>query len=68
MPRLAPRIAPALIALATLCGACALGDEEPGCRDDAECPDGFLCRAGACFRIAAGEGPADAGSDADAAP
>lgn len=32
--------------------ACVLGsEEEPGCHNDAECDDGFVCRSGACFRI-----------------
>lgn len=41
-------VAPALVGGAS----CALGEEEePGCRADAECPEGFLCRGGACLRI-----------------
>jgi hypothetical protein len=54
-------------------GACALGgDEEPGCRDDAECGGDFVCRAGACFRVTTGllppQDPAagDAGDAGDA--
>jgi Cys-rich repeat protein len=40
--------APALLAG----GSCALGEEEePGCREDAECAEGFVCRGGACFHI-----------------
>jgi hypothetical protein len=46
--------------------ACALGpEEEPGCQSDEACGEGYLCRAGACFRATTGltppEDPADAG-------
>jgi hypothetical protein len=37
----------------TIAGAigCAIGPEqEPGCHVDAECGEGWTCRAGACFR------------------
>jgi hypothetical protein len=35
----------------TVAVGCALGPEqEPGCHHDAECGEGFTCRAGACFR------------------
>jgi hypothetical protein len=47
---------------------CVLGSpEEPGCGEDAECDEGFSCRAGACFKEPAGGGfvPVDAGADAD---
>ena len=56
--------------------ACAFGEEDGGCRDDGECPDGYVCRAGGCFRFTtevtpadAGDAPYDAGDagDADAA-
>lgn len=46
---------------------CVLGEpEDPGCSEDAECDEGYFCRAGACFRETSGGGPApkDAGSDA----
>lgn len=47
-------------ALTAVVSACALGEsEEPGCQTDAECGDGRICRAGACFRIV---------GDVDAAP
>jgi hypothetical protein len=47
---------------------CVLGSPEaPGCAEDAECEDGFVCRAGACMRELTGTPPPeDAGADADA--
>jgi hypothetical protein len=66
----------ALLSLAPLIGAggvCALGEEEePGCRDDALCGEGYVCRGGACFRITTGlstpdPGEEEAGSASDAA-
>jgi len=52
--------------LPALLAACTLGpSEEAGCQADAECGEGLVCRAGACFRFI-GEGTPDAGaSDAD---
>ncbi|MDI3286971.1 hypothetical protein [Polyangium sp. 15x6] len=46
--------------------ACTLGaPEEPGCQSDAECGEGRVCRAGACFRFIGEGAPAtDAGADA----
>lgn len=52
--------------IAALVG-CVLGEaEEPGCVEDAECGEGYACRAGACFRELSGSPfvPADAGADA----
>jgi hypothetical protein len=50
---------------------CVVGpDEEPGCHRDAECDEGFACRAGACFRTTTDASPppapdgGDAGGDA----
>ncbi len=55
-----------LAALAALAG-CVLGSPgDAGCTEDAECGEGFSCRAGACFREDNG-GPkvaADGGDDA----
>ncbi len=35
---------------------CALGTEqEPGCHVDAECGEGWTCRAGACFQATTGQ-------------
>ena len=50
--------------------ACVIGeDEEPGCKADEACGEGFLCRAGACFRVTTGltppKDPADAGDGGD---
>lgn len=50
--------------------ACALGDEdEPGCETDEACGEGYLCRAGACFRVTTGltppKEPEDAGDGGD---
>lgn len=47
---------------------CVLGSpEEPGCTEDAECEDGFVCRAGACLEEITGAPlPQDAGVDGDA--
>ncbi len=53
--------------MAVLAG-CVLGaPEEGGCSEDAECGEGFSCRAGACFRETTGGAfvPPDAGDDAD---
>ena len=65
------RLAFALLALASpIAASCALGTErDPGCQSDGECEQGFVCRAGACFRFTTSESPpaepsADAGSDA----
>jgi hypothetical protein len=45
--------------------ACALGvEEEPGCRSDEACGEGYLCRAGACFRVTTGLTPPQDSSDA----
>ncbi len=34
---------------------CAIGaEQEPGCHADADCGDGWLCRAGACFETTTG--------------
>jgi Cys-rich repeat protein len=53
--------------LALLAGCVLGGSEEPGCTEDAECGEGFSCRAGACFKERSGVvAPADAGADADA--
>lgn len=54
--------------LAALAGCVLGGSEDPGCHEDAECGEGFSCRAGACFEETLGGGfaPADAGADADA--
>ncbi|MCC6554778.1 MAG: hypothetical protein IT372_17525 [Polyangiaceae bacterium] len=68
------RAAAASLALAfALAAGCVLGGEPAGCRDDAECPGGFICRAGACFRGTTGRSPPaddheeeeDAGADGD---
>jgi hypothetical protein len=62
-----------LLAIAAVAPAsCVVGDEDPGCRGDSECPSGFTCQAGACFRFTTDLSPprdpgADAGSDGDAA-
>lgn len=51
--------------IAALAG-CVLGEpEEPGCSEDAECGEGFSCRAGACFEETPGSAfvPSDAGAD-----
>lgn len=48
-------------------GACALGEEEePGCRGDVHCGDGFVCRGGACFRITTGPSPPPGPDEDDA--
>lgn len=40
---------------------CVLGSPgDPGCAEDAECGEGFSCRAGACFRENDGGAPAPA--------
>ncbi len=47
--------------------ACVLGEpEEPGCQIDAECGQGLVCRAGACFRLIGDQStaPPDASIDA----
>lgn len=58
-------LAIALGALASGVASCVLGSDEPGCHDDTECDDGFVCRAGACFRVTTSRSPpvdqADAG-------
>lgn len=65
------RVRAAWIALAVALGAavgCALGPEqEPGCKVDADCDEGFVCKAGACFRTTTGHTPpeADGGDAAD---
>lgn len=71
--RLAPLTLLLLAPLIAAGGACALGEEEePGCRGDAHCDDGFVCRGGACFRITTGPSPPldldedDAGNASDA--
>jgi Cys-rich repeat protein len=54
--------------LAALAG-CVLGEPvDPGCTEDAECGEGYVCRAGACFEEIPGGAfvPPDAGADADA--
>lgn len=45
---------------------CALGTEqEPGCHTDADCPDGWICREGACFHATTGvTSPVEDGGDA----
>lgn len=50
--------------VAALAG-CVLGSPEPpGCAEDAECDDGFVCRAGACLEELTGAPvPQDAGAD-----
>ncbi|MFT3774887.1 MAG: hypothetical protein QM820_56790 [Minicystis sp.] len=54
-------------ALLTALG-CALGPEAgSGCRDDAECDDGFTCRAGACFQATTGGSPPETDGGADVA-
>ena len=49
--------------------ACSIGEEEPGCQSDEACGEGYLCRAGACFRVTTGltppKDPADAGDGGD---
>lgn len=47
---------------------CVLGSPEPpGCAEDAECEEGFVCRAGACLEELTGAPlPQDAGADGDA--
>lgn len=52
-----------LFAISVVVG-CVLGDPgEPGCVEDADCGDGFACRAGACLRESTGGAfvPTDAG-------
>lgn len=49
--------------------ACVLGEpEDPGCVEDAECDEGYSCRAGACLEEVPGGPfvPADGGAGADA--
>jgi len=61
------------IAAASAAAGCVLGGpEDPGCSEDAECGEGFACRAGACFRESTGgafvgvdAGDAGDASDAD---
>ncbi len=56
----------AWIAALSAGAGCVLGSPgEPGCTEDAECGEGFACRAGACFRENSGGAlvPADAGDD-----
>lgn len=50
--------------------SCALGSpDEPGCTEEAECEEGFVCRAGACIeKLPFTPQPSDAGTDGDAAP
>jgi hypothetical protein len=44
--------------LFTVTVGCALGPErEPGCQADADCGDGWFCRAGACFQTTTGGPP-----------
>lgn len=67
-----PWLGCALLIVASAPMACVVGDEEPGCRDDGECPSGFTCQAGACFRFTTDLSPprdpgADAGDGGDAA-
>ena len=65
-----PWLGCALLLIAACASAsCVVGDEAPGCRDDGECPSGFTCQAGACFRFTTDLSPprdpgADAGGDA----
>jgi hypothetical protein len=41
--------------LAAAAIGCAIGaEQEPGCQADADCGDGWTCRAGACFRTTTG--------------
>jgi hypothetical protein len=54
----------ALVAFAVLFAACVVGSGDPGCRSDAECDEGFTCRAGACFRLTTGASPPADPSDA----
>lgn len=56
-----------LLVAFTSIAACTLGaPEEPGCQSDAECGEGRICRAGACFRFVGEGAPAsDAGTDAN---
>jgi hypothetical protein len=49
------RFTRSFVALCTLTIGCAIGcaigtEQEPGCHVDAECGEGWTCRAGACFR------------------
>lgn len=55
------------IALVMVAIGCALGPEqEPGCQRDADCGEGFVCSAGACFRTTTERSlpSTDAGDDA----
>lgn len=50
----------------SLAGCVLGGPEAPGCAEDAECGEGYSCRAGACFMERGAIAPADAGADSDA--
>jgi hypothetical protein len=52
--------------LLTVTVGCVLGSEhEPGCQVDADCGDGWFCRAGACFQTTTGRSlPVVDGGDA----
>jgi hypothetical protein len=55
--------------LAAAAIGCALGaEQEPGCRLDADCGEGWICRAGACFQTTTGRSSAvvDSGDAGDA--
>jgi hypothetical protein len=59
-------LASALLASVIGCIGCAIGaEQEPGCHADADCGDGWVCAAGACFQSTTGQSsPAVDGGDA----
>jgi hypothetical protein len=64
-PRGRSRLCAALLAAAV--PACAIGPaEDPGCHKDPDCDLGFVCRAGACFRVTTTESPPNDPADAGA--
>jgi Cys-rich repeat protein len=62
------RIGIAFVGGLVAAAGCVLGSPEPpGCAEDAECEDGFVCRAGACLEELTGTPlPGDAGASGDA--
>jgi hypothetical protein len=66
MPRRRPIWIAALAIAAIAPAACVLGpNEPPGCQSDADCEEGSVCRAGACFRTTTDRTPPDEADGGD---